>query len=258
MGAANLRAAPDHWVQASVQARGNGVTSPADSGQLAGPVASAGPVGWHGLTASNQWDSSISGSAAYGHLWGQGFATQAFDASVFPVQSDVSTHDAIQFFDTITLHSAKLPVGSPVTLQATLTLADDLSAGPTTCCANVIAHGTHDFSTLSASDQAGQGAHIAHSVSQTVQLLWFTGAANPVGGYLLVDAGSSPGCCFNTSGGSRFDLADTRFTLSLPAGVSLSSASGFDYAPPVPEPSVSVLLACGVAALARRLARAAG
>jgi len=238
-------AAGDHWVQAFVDARGNGSTLQQDSGQIDGPVASAGPLGFHVVDAFGSYDSSISGNAAYGHLWGQVSAAQ--NSPNFPRQSDANA-DLVAFQDRLTLTSASLAPGTFVPFTVTLVLTDKLSAPITTCCSNVAVNGRYAFSGMNAGDQAGPAQpSIDHQRVQVYDMLWAIGAPNDIGAILFYDAGSSPGVNGST-GSSQVDLADVTFTLTLPAGVGVSAASGHDYTSAVPEPSTAALLAAGLLA----------
>jgi hypothetical protein len=243
LGAAAAQAASDHWVQAFVDARGNGVTLQDDSGQVAGPQADAGPVGFNVVDPFGSFSSSIQASASYGHLWGSAFAAQ--DSPFFARQSDANA-DYLAFQDRITLLSSTLPQGTAVDLSVTMLLTDKLSSGPNTCCSNVAVNGRQGF-VFAYGDQAQAGQTIAHQVMQTKALTWFIGQPNDVGAILFFDVGSSPGCCNAHTGDSRVDLADVQFWLNLPLGVSLQSASGASYAMPVPEPGSALLMAAGVA-----------
>lgn len=248
LGGGLAQAAPVHWVQAFVDARGNGITQQQDSGQVTGPVAQAGPIGFQVADAFGSYDSSISAGASYGHLWGQGFADQ--NSPFFARQSDVNA-DSVAFQDEVTLTSGSLAAGTVVTLQVTLVLSDQLSAGPSTCCSNVGVNGTYGFSGLSYGDQAGPGQSIQHSHSIVRDLQWAIGTPEDIGAVLFFDAGSSPGCCNSSTGSSRVDQADALFFFTLPVGVGLTSASGATYAAAaVPEPGTLPLLCAGLAALA--------
>ena len=239
------QAASDHWVQAFVDARGGGVTQQQDSGQINGPLASAGPLGFQVADAFGSYDSSIVGSAAFGHLWGNASAAQT--SPVFPRQSDANA-DSVAFQDRLTLTSATLAPGSFVPLQVTMVLTDQLSAGLSTCCANVIVNGRHSFSGFNAADQAGAGQSISHQITRVFDLLWAIGTPQDIGAILFYDVGSSPGVN-GISGGSRVDLADVSFTLQLPNGVGQIAASGHDYTAAVPEPAPGQLMALGLAGL---------
>lgn len=254
LGATVAEAAPDHWVQAFVDARGNGVTLQDDSGQVVGPQASAGPVGFNVVDAFGSFSSSIQASAGYGHLSGSAAAAQ--DSPFFVRQSDANA-DSVTFMDRLTLHSSTLPVGTAVDLSVTMQLTDKLSSGPNTCCSNVIVNGRNGF-VFAYGDQAQAGQTIDHQVVQTKALTWFIGQPKDVGAILFFDVGSSPGCCNSHTGGSRVDLADVQFWLNLPAGVTVSSASGASYAAPVPEPGTALLMLAGaplLAMAARRVRR---
>lgn len=245
LATSGTHAASDHWVQAFVDARGGGLTQQQDSGQVDGPQASAGPLGFHVADAFGSFDSNITGNAAYGHLWGQASAAQT--SPVFPRQSDANA-DSVAFQDRLTLTSASLAPGSFVPLQVTMVLTDKLSAGPTTCCANVIVNGRHGFSGFNAGDQAGAGQVIDHQITRVFDLLWAIGAPHDIGAILFYDVGSSPGIN-DISGSSRVDLADARFTLQLPSGVGQIAASGHDYTAAVPEPAAGTLMALSLAGL---------
>ncbi len=248
-------AASDHWVQAFVDARGNGTTLQQDSGQIDGPVASAGPLGFSVVDANGSFNSNISGNAAYGHLWGQASADQ--NSPNFARQSDANA-DAVAFQDRLTLNSANLAPGTFVPFSVTMVVTDKLSAAPATCCSNVAVNGRYDFSGMNFGDQAGPGKLlIDHQVTQVFNLLWAVGAAHDIGAILFYDVGSSPGVN-GISGGSRVDLADVTFTFSLPSGVNVVAASGHDYTAAVPEPASALLMALGLAGLmAARRARPA-
>jgi len=243
LGVGAAQAASDHWVQAFVDARGNGVTLQDDSGQVAGPQVSAGPVGFSVVDQFGSFSSSIQASATYGHLSGSAFAAQ--DSPFFARQSDANA-DSVAFQDRITLLSSTLPAGSLVNLSVTMLLTDKLSSGPNTCCSNVIVNGRYGF-VFAYGDGAQAGQTIDHQVMQTKALSWFIGQPNDVGAILFFDVGSSPGCCNNVTGDSRVDLADVQFWLTLPQGVTLQSASGASYAMPVPEPGTALLMSAGVA-----------
>ena len=250
LAAPAARAAPDHWVQAFVDARGNGTTLQQDSGQVAGPSVTSGPIGFHVADAFGSFDSDILGGAAYGHLWGWADAAQT--SPFFARQSDANA-DSVAFQDRLTLVSNTLAPGTAVDLSVTMVLTDQLSGGPTTCCANVAVNGHGGF-VFALGDQAGLGQSIQHRIVQTKPLVWFVGTPTDVGAILFFDVGSSPGVNSST-GSSRVDLADVVFYLTLPAGVSLVSASGASYAAPVPEPSSAALLAAGIAGLLWRRRR---
>jgi PEP-CTERM motif len=243
----SAQAASDHWVQAWVDARGNGVTQQQDTGQVNGPVASAGPVGFNVSDANGSFSSNISGNAAYGHLWGAAAAAQ--HSPNFPRQSDANA-DMVSFQDRLTLTSATLPPGTFVSFTVTEVLTDRLSSGPGTCCANVAVNGKYGFGVgnFNFGDQAQAGQTIDHQVTRTVILQWAIGTPTDVGAVLFYDVGSSPG--INAlDGSSRVDLADVVFYLTLPSGVSVTSSSGHDYSLPVPEPGAALLMAMGVALL---------
>lgn len=245
LGTGAAQAASDHWVQAFVDARGGGVTLQDDSGQVAGPQANAGPIGFNVVDQFGSFSNSIQASATYGHLWGSAFAAQ--DSPVFARQSDANA-DYLAFQDRITLLSATLPQGTAVDFSVTMQLTDKLSAGPNTCCSNVAVNGHGNF-VFAYGDQAQAGQTIDHQVVQTKAMTWFIGQPNDVGAILFFDVGSSPGCCVSFTGGSRVDLADVQFWLNLPQDVSLQSASGASYAAPVPEPGSALLMVAGVALL---------
>ena len=245
MATGGAQAASDHWVQAFVDARGNGQTLQTDSGQIDGPLASAGPLGFHIADAFGSVDSSITGNAGYGHLWGTASAAQT--SPVFPRQSDANA-DSVAFRDSLTLTSASLAPGSFVPLQVTMVLTDQLSAGPGTCCANVAVNGRYSFSGFNGGDQAGAGQSISHQITRVFELLWPIGTPQDIGAILFYDVGSSPGIN-DFSGGSRVEVADVSFTLSLPSGVGQIAASGHDYTAAVPEPTAGMLLALGLAGL---------
>jgi uncharacterized membrane protein len=243
----SAQAASDHWVQAWVDARGNGVTQQQDTGQVSGPLASAGPVGFNVVDAFGSFSSNITGNAAYGHLWGSANAAQ--HSPNFVRQSDANA-DFVAFQDRLTLTSATLAPDSFVPFTVTEVLTDKLSSGPNTCCSNVAVNGHYDFSpsNFNFGDQAQAGQTIDHQVTRQIQLLWAIGVPHDVGAILFYDAGSSPGIN-SVDGGSRVDLADVTFSLSLPLGVSVSSASGTDYTQAVPEPASAGLMALGVSLL---------
>ena len=255
LAAPAANAAADHWVRAWVDARGNGVTHEQDTGAIAGPLASAGPVGFSVVDAFGSFSSSITSNATYGHLWGSANAAQ--HSPNFPRQSDANA-DFVAFQDRLTLTSATLAPGTFVPFTVTEVLTDKLSSGPGTCCSNVAVNGHDDFGVgnFNFGDQAQAGQTIDHQVTRQVQLLWAIGTPHDVGAILFYDTGSSPGVN-GIDGGSRVDLADVTFSLSLPLGVAVSAASGADYSQPVPEPASVALMTAGVALLLgmRRLPR---
>ncbi len=255
--APTAQAATDHWVRAWIDARGNGVTHQQDSGQVDGPVVSAGPLGFSVSDANGSFSSSISGNASYGHLWGSASADQ--HSPNFPRQSDANA-DYVAFQDRLTLNSNANAAGTYVTITVTEVLTDKLSSGPGTCCSNVAVNGKYSFGVgnFNFGDQAQAGQTIDHVVTRQVQLDWAIGAPNDVGAILFYDVGTSPGIN-SPDGSSRVDGADLVFYLTLPAGVTLSSASGASYAQPVPEPAALSLLVAGVSLLlgVRRLRRQA-
>ncbi|CAN5256772.1 hypothetical protein BH11PSE10_BH11PSE10_03160 [soil metagenome] len=251
------QAAPEHWVRAWVDARGNGVTQQQDTGAgaLVGPRASAGPVGFNVVDANGSFSSSISCNADYGHLWGSANAAQ--QSPNFARQSDANA-DFVAFQDRLTPTSATLAPDTLDGFTVTEVLTDKPSSGPCTCCANVAVNGHYDFGVgnFNFGDQSQPGQAIDHVVSRQVLLQLAIGAPHDVGAILFYDAASSPGVN-GIDGSSRVDLADLTFTLTAPAAMSVSSASGASYIQPVPEPAAAALMAAGVMVLpgSRRLCR---
>ncbi len=243
----------NNYVSAGVAARGNGSTSAADTGQIAGPVAAAGPVGFSNAVAGGgTYSSAISASAAYGHLSGSANAAQTV-GTAGPVQSDAETgeqlgYSAVSFFDTITPTSAAVPAGTYVDVYVDLTFKYTASAGPDTCCGNVGINGLYALSpgALNVGIQAAPGQSLSGTVTRQLHLLWQIGSANLIGAYLSLSDGSSPGVA-GISGNSA-SSGDAMFVLHSPdPSVVFSAASGAAYA--APEPS-TLLLAAPLLALA--------
>ena len=248
-------ATPLWWAQSAIQSQVNNVFTTLDSGQVQQiNVVSSGPIDLSGTTflggggINGHYSTFITASAALGLLTGA--ANAAEDFTQYQVAPS-STSLAVRFFDTVTLNSASVPLGTFVDVTVTLVFTDDLIAGPTTCCANAQINGTGAFSPINYADQVGSGAAIAHSVTAPYHFLWAIGTQNPIGAFLSFDATSSPGCCNILSGSSAVNWAQAQFFIDTPAGVSADAASGKSYATSAasasaPEPAPGMLAGLGL------------
>lgn len=248
--------APLYHVSAGVIARGNGATDLSHTGEIDGPVAAAGPVGFNGVTASNgMYMSSASSMAGYGHLSVSANAFQDVGGG-FPLQSDALSAEQLgfsstNFFDTITLTSASLPNGTAVDVFVNLAFAYSASAGPGVCCGVVGIFGQHSLGggALNINISAFDGADLSGTALRQLHLAWQIGAANPIGAYIGFSAVSGPG-----SGGTGTSSisGDAVFTIEVDPRVTFSSASGAAYAAvdaSVPEPATTGLAAVALTVL---------
>lgn len=208
--------------------------------------------------------SSITGFGSASNGWMQGtaghFVMQAYSLAVDPLANGCSNcgtlvsqqTDSGGFTDALLLSSTTLAVGAPVDLLFTMALSRSFSASQ--ALSNVLTAGYQ--AQLIASD-----AH--HSVS-----LFDDGAGGYPDGFSIVlhsTVGQTVSLNSSTQIGTYAEYIDQTARSvteqvsvdfhvdALTAGVTLSSASGHDYAaPPVPEPAAWLLLGLGLPLLAAR------
>lgn len=217
----------------SVQAFVSAYTDPTgaqsfDTGAIPGPTATAGPID----LVSGAYGASIFAQASYGHLTGNAFATNPFFAGAAQ-----ATTFADNFTDTLTIHSAVLPNGSPVVVLAKVTFTDQLISQGDTGVGNAGIQGTYSLSGLAFDDRGSPNSTVSYTHTGDVLLMERVEVSFLIGAGLGFDASARPGMGQLT--------ADARFTLDVQTpDAFLGSASGTSYASQaaVPEPSSFVLL----------------
>jgi hypothetical protein len=230
-GISTARAGADFFVHAYVNAIAEPLTQDADTGEISGPTATAGPLD---LIRGDR-EARIFAQASYGHLSGTAFATNPNGL----VAAQATTFADI-FKDTITIHSAVLPAGSPVQVLATMTLSDLLFSQSI-----VSLEGGFALSSLTPLIDRGNDTGLVSSTRTSTFL--FT---KPVDVPFMI-AGQMGFAVSARPGTGEVRMADGRFTLeALTPGVTLTSASGTSYSVAVvPEPSSFVVLASGLCGL---------
>lgn len=222
--------------QASTSVSGLGLLGAWDSDSI-----SIGPIQALSATADPR---DVSGSTVWAHADAAGIAAvspgvmRAYAGiSALGVNAGAGASGSLEWGDTITIQSDTLPLGTPVQLQAALSLHRSLSGSPGTVV-YASAYGPFGLSIYDSLSAPNPVQSVSKLVSTQV------GSVLSLSGWMYFNAGGTsegPGIsalmdAWNTS----------RFTLEvLTPGAGYSSASGLGYA--VPEPGTATLLGIGVA-----------
>lgn len=226
------------------------------------PQAGTGQVGGNAQAQSSNGEFHISTSS------------QA-QSSTPNVYTEVDTLASATLDDEIQLNSTIYPDGTVVTigeilnLHARLTGVDAAGQGPCTS-ASVVDYITVRAMGMTLTNNGCSAQPFSQSVQTTVQARIDPGADLEIFGNITAESdafsqGCAPGqvvdssnyynACFGGSTTAGVNALDTAsLYLVLPPGVTLTSGSGYDYAPPAPvastpEPASFTLLAAGLAGL---------
>jgi hypothetical protein len=221
------------------------------------------------LYSVNSWGQShghVKGDAAtFGTLGGAGSAGAQLHRANGWTGSGGAARLRDAWSDLFTITSGALPAGTPVALRLTVVLDATLqvpsTAGSARAAAN-FAQAGWDAPWITGVElrMGGSGGQppglLSGSHSNSAEVGSFVGSSLHLIGQLGLSANyAAPAGVSSAYAGAQVAGQARYFVDLLTPGASLSTASGFDYATPVPEPAAAALWLAGLLALGWRLRR---